>query len=184
MIQTVILHLLYAHKRQDLPIPTLANVSDFLSSRDMPFDDEIDAMQHFDHISTKEFFEDNPFLKIYGNYIESSFKAFNENLNNYGIFVDVIKIKKIKEELKEEAPSLIEKYSSVFRTIREIQVYYADEYKQGTLNLKMNILHLDVYLHTQKLQLVLLNVLIVILKSKEVLQAQLMLNLIFLEILM
>ncbi|MDY3873925.1 MAG: type IV secretory system conjugative DNA transfer family protein [Megamonas funiformis] len=134
LIQTVILHLLYAHKRQDLPIPTLANVSDFLSSRDMPFDDEIDAMQHFDHISTKEFFEDNPFLKIYGNYIESSFKAFNENLNNYGIFVDVIKLKKIKEELKEEAPSLIEKYSSVFRTIREIQVYYADEYKQGTLN--------------------------------------------------
>ena len=63
LIQTVILHLLYAHKRQDLPIPTLANVSDFLSSRDMPFDDEIDAMQHFDHISTKEFFEDNPFFK-------------------------------------------------------------------------------------------------------------------------
>ena len=134
LIQTVILHLLYAHKRQDLPIPTLANVSDFLSSRDMPFDDEIDAMQHFDHISTKEFFEDNPFLKIYGNYIESSFKAFNENLNNYGIFVDVIKLKKIKEELKEEAPSLIEKYSSVFRTVHEIQVYYMDEYKQGTLN--------------------------------------------------
>ena len=134
LIQTVILHLLYAHKRQDLPIPTLANVSDFLSSRDMPFDDAIDSMQHFDHISTKEFFEDNPFLKIYGNYIESNFKTFNENLNNNGIFIDIIKLKKIKEELKEESPSLIEKYSSVFRSIREIQVYYMEEYKKGTLN--------------------------------------------------
>ena len=46
----------------------------FLSSRDMPFDDEIDAMQHFDHISTKEFFEDNPFLKIF-------YKTYPQNLS-------------------------------------------------------------------------------------------------------
>ena len=134
LIQTVILHLLYAHKRQDLPIPTLADVSDFLSSRDMPFDDAIEQMQTYDHISTKEFFTNNPFLKVYGNYISSSFKIFNEKLENEGININIDKLLKIKQTLKEESPDLIKKYATQFRSIREIQSYYFDDYNKGILN--------------------------------------------------
>ncbi|WP_278847821.1 type IV secretory system conjugative DNA transfer family protein [Megamonas hypermegale] len=134
LIQTVILHLLYAHKRQDLPVPTLSDVSNFLSSKAMPFDDAIEQMKGYAHISTKDFFENNVLEKIYGNYILSDFEAFNKNLADKGIIVDSIRLKEIKLKLREEPPELIEKYSSKFRTIREIQEYYKDEFKNGNLN--------------------------------------------------
>lgn len=134
LIQTVILHLLYAHKRQDLPVPTLSDVSNFLSSKAMPFDDAIEQMKGYAHISTKDFFENNILEKIYGNYILSDFEAFNKNLTDKGIIVNSIRLKEIKLKLREETLELIEKYSSKFRTIREIQEYYKDEFKNGNLN--------------------------------------------------
>lgn len=134
LIQTVILHLLYAHKRQDLPVPTLSDVSNFLSSKAMPFDDAIEQMKGYAHISTKDFFENNVLEKIYGNYILSDFEAFNKNLADKGIIVDSIRLKEIKLKLREEPPELIEKYNSKFRTIHEIQEYYKDEFKKGNLN--------------------------------------------------
>lgn len=130
LIQTVILHLLYAHKRQDLPIPTLSDVSDFLSSKSMPFDEAIDLMLNYPHISTEDFFKNNILEKIYGNYIAGSFKAFNENLKENGVVIDVNRLKEIKMKLREEVPELIEKYGSQFRSIREIQEYYKDEFER------------------------------------------------------
>ena len=99
LIQTVILHLLYAHKREDLPIPTLSDVSMFLSSSDKPFEDSITEMQEYAHISTDEFFNNNIFQKIYGNYIETRFMSFNENL---GITVNEEKLRKIKQDILSE----------------------------------------------------------------------------------
>lgn len=99
LIQTVILHLLYSHKREDLPIPTLTDISRFLSSTDKPFDDAIEQMQHYPHMSTDEFFHNNIFQRIYGNYIETNFMSFNESLHDAGIQIDVSKLRSIKLDI-------------------------------------------------------------------------------------
>lgn len=78
LLTGAILHLLYAFKKEGRGIPTLTDVVTFLSDPEMAFDDSMQLMKTYAHITPKEFFSrDNPLERIYGEYIKD-FMPFRE----------------------------------------------------------------------------------------------------------
>lgn len=66
----VIMHLLYAHQKEERRPPTLSDVATFLSSPERDYTEQIHGMKVYPHITIKEALSDNNiFQKIYGDYI-------------------------------------------------------------------------------------------------------------------
>ncbi|MEN6623231.1 MAG: type IV secretory system conjugative DNA transfer family protein, partial [Smithella sp.] len=76
----VIIHLLYAHQRENRSLPTMSNIATFLSSPERDMEEQLDLMKNYPHISPEEFMSDDNILqKIYGEYI-TNFEPFNDEL--------------------------------------------------------------------------------------------------------
>lgn len=78
LLTGAILHLLYAYSKENRGVPSLTDVVSFLSSPERPFDEQMDKMKNYAHITPEEFFaEENPLERIYGEYI-TDFLPFRE----------------------------------------------------------------------------------------------------------
>ncbi|WP_333594181.1 type IV secretory system conjugative DNA transfer family protein [Anaerospora hongkongensis] len=88
-------HLLYAHQRENRALPTMSNIATFLSSPERDFDEQLDIMKSYPHISPEEFWsEDNILQKIYGEYI-TNFTPFTEELG-----VEVQSMNELKQAMQ------------------------------------------------------------------------------------
>ena len=88
LLQGVILHLMYQHYQEGLPLPCPTDIMSFLSSPDKTTDELFRYMKNYPHISPEEFFETedengvkrrNPLKEVYGEYIKN-FKPFSDAL--------------------------------------------------------------------------------------------------------
>ena len=107
LLNGVILHLLYKHDKEGLPLPCATDIMSFLSSPDKSTDELFQGMRDYPHITKEEFLEEpildedgnqqydkngilirrkNPLKEIYGEYI----KDFHEFTENLGVVVSSI----------------------------------------------------------------------------------------------
>lgn len=88
LLQGVILHLMYAAYREHRRLPTLTDVSNFLSSPERSITDQLEYMKNYPHISIKEFLQPvNIFEENYGEYI-TNYRIYSEILAEYPEYQD------------------------------------------------------------------------------------------------
>lgn len=139
LIEAVIMHLLYVHHKEHKPVPNMGDVTRFISSSSRSFDEAINEMMYYPHITPEEAFsDDNIFQKIYGDYVEIN--AFNDNFLETET-IDITKLKKIRSELlniPEEALDENSYYNDYerFLNLNEIKAYFKNDYKNLDFTLK------------------------------------------------
>lgn len=131
LLYCVIMHLMYKHHKENLPLPSLTDIMSFLSSLDKNTDERLEDMMTYQHITPEEFLErklyTNPLREIYGEHYVRDLKKINDTLTN--LVNTAIKQKKPEEQknLIKLHPEMIAKgnmvfsYKSMARTISEIR---------------------------------------------------------------
>lgn len=139
LIEAVIIHLLYVHHKEHKPVPNMGDVTRFISSSSRSFDEAINEMMYYQHITPEEAFsDDNIFQKIYGDYVEIN--AFNdsfletEETNN-------LKLRKIRSDILNIPEDDLDKNSyyndySKFLSLNEIKAYFKDDYQNLDFEMK------------------------------------------------
>lgn len=112
LLNGVIMHLLYQHDKENLPLPCPSDIMSFLSSPDKSLEELFKGMRDYPHISVDEFLEapikdengniqidefgqpirrKNPLKAIYGEYIKD-FRPFSEELGIPVSSIDEIRL--------------------------------------------------------------------------------------------
>lgn len=63
LIEAVIVHLLYMHDREHRPVPNMGDVARFIASPSRNFDEAINEMMYYPHITPEEAFSDDNILE-------------------------------------------------------------------------------------------------------------------------
>ena len=119
LLNGVILHLLYQHDKENLPLPCPSDIMSFLSSPDKSLEELFKGMRDYPHISVEEFMEEpikdeqgnikkdefgrpicrkNPLKEIYGEYIKD-FRPFSKELGIPVSSIDEIRLA-VKDRLQ------------------------------------------------------------------------------------
>lgn len=139
LIEAVIVHLLYMHDREHRPVPNMGDVARFIASPSRNFDEAINEMMYYPHITPDEAFSDDNILeKIYGDYVEindfnSAFKETEQT--------DTLKLRSIRSEILSIPAIDLDNnpyYSdySKFLSLSEIKEYFKDNYKNLDFTVK------------------------------------------------
>lgn len=84
LLNGVIMHLMYKHHKENLPLPSPTDVMSFLASPDMDTEVLYGKMMVYPHITVDEFLEvkgkKNPLLEIYGSYYVKNLQNINDAL--------------------------------------------------------------------------------------------------------
>lgn len=139
LIEAVIVHLLYMHDREHRPVPNMGDVARFIASPSRNFDEAINEMMYYPHITPEEAFSDDNILeKIYGDYVEiNDFNAaFTETEQT-----DTLKLRSIRSEILSIPAIDLDNnpyYSdySKFLSLSEIKEYFKDNYKNLDFTVK------------------------------------------------
>ncbi len=139
LIEAVIVHLLYMHDREHRPVPNMGDVARFIASPSRSFDEAINEMMYYPHITPDEAFSDDNILeKIYGDYVEiNDFNvAFTETEQT-----DTLKLRKIRSEILSIPEKDLDNnpyYSdySKFLSLSEIKEYFKNNYKDLDFTVK------------------------------------------------
>ncbi len=85
LLSCVIMHLMYKHYREKLPLPSPRDVMSTLSAMEKDANELFGDMMTYQHITPEEFLErelPNPLRAIYGEYYVKDLKKFNDALSN------------------------------------------------------------------------------------------------------
>lgn len=81
LLVATILHLMYTFRKKGQGVPTLTDVANFLTRPDISFQDMLLEMKSFQYLTGGDFFNNNVFENLYGEYVRDYF-LLKEQLHN------------------------------------------------------------------------------------------------------